>query len=76
MTTGSLSKTSRTSKSVEITTVQRAHTKFTGFRTNIPATLARDVGLDFGDKISWETDKDEKGKFLKVRLHEKGVKKE
>ena len=54
-------------KSVEITTVSKAHSKYTGVKTPIPATYTRELELQAGDKIGWEIDKDDKGKFLKVR---------
>lgn len=52
---------------VETTTVNKAHTKYSGLRTHIPATYANDLGLQADDKVTWELDKDEKGKFLKIR---------
>ena len=54
-------------KPMELTTVNKAHTKYSGVRTPIPATYARDLGLEPGDQITWELDKDSQGKFLKVR---------
>jgi hypothetical protein len=52
---------------MEVTTVSKAHSKYTGLKTPIPATYARDLGLEAGSKITWELDKDSKGKFLKIR---------
>lgn len=52
---------------VEITTVARAHTKFTGLKTAIPATYARELGIEAGDKLSWELDIDGGIKLLKVK---------
>jgi hypothetical protein len=57
---------------MEITKLTPAHSQRTGLKTAIPATYARDLGWELGDLISWELDKDEKGKFLRLRLHEKG----
>lgn len=63
----SLSSSGKAESAMEVTTVSKAHSKYTGLKTPIPATYARDLGLDAGEKISWELDKDSKGKFLKVR---------
>jgi hypothetical protein len=52
---------------METTVVSNAHSKFPGLRTSIPATYARDLGLEAGDHIEWELDKDDTGKYLKLR---------
>lgn len=52
---------------MEVTTVNKAHSKYTGLKSPIPATYARDLGLEPGDRISWELDKDARGKYLKIR---------
>jgi hypothetical protein len=62
-----LSTPTKAERTMEVTTVSKAHSKYTGLKTPIPATYARDLGLDAGQKITWELDKDSKGKFLKVR---------
>ena len=54
---------------VEITTVQKAHTKFTGLKTAIPATYARDLQLQPGDKLEWESDKQGEIRILIIRKH-------
>lgn len=71
----SLSTVARAERSVEITTVARAHTKYTGLKTAIPATFARELGLEAGDKLGWELDKDGDLKVLIIKKLE-GEKKE
>ncbi|GEM_PF-6382444 len=52
---------------MEITKVTQAHSKYHGVKTAIPATYARELGIERGDELTWELDKDKKGKFLIVR---------
>ena len=56
---------------MEVTTVSKAHTQYTGVRTPIPATYARELGLEPGDKVSWEMHEDNKGKYLEIRKSKK-----
>jgi len=58
-------------KAMEVTTVSKAHTQYTGVRTPIPATYARELGLEPGDKVSWEMHEDNKGKYLEIRKSKK-----
>jgi hypothetical protein len=60
---------------MEITTVARAHTQYSGLKTAIPATLARELNLQAGDKIAWEMDKQGEIKILVIRKHAEGKKK-
>ena len=57
---------------MEITKLSPAHSRLPGIKSAVPSVYARDLGWEAGDLISWELDKDEKGKFLRLRLHEKG----
>jgi antitoxin component of MazEF toxin-antitoxin module len=52
---------------MEITKVSQAHSRYKGVKTSIPATYARELEIEQGDEITWELDKDKKGKFLIVR---------
>jgi hypothetical protein len=39
---------------MEITTVQKAHSKLPGLKTPIPAAVVRSMGLQVADKLGWE----------------------
>ena len=54
---------------VEITRVSRAHSKYTGVKTPIPATYARDLGVQAGDQVAWESTIENGIRVLKVRKY-------
>lgn len=49
------------------TRVAAAHSSTVSVRTTIPSHIAERLGLEAGDTLTWEIDKDGKSWFVRIR---------